>query len=706
MAEDIPKGGETELDALHAALGDCLRALRRRQAPNLDLHALSQEDRRLMDDFAALAQTILARKRSLTLGIDALADGFAIFDTEGRLMHANRSFRNFFSVAIRPDRGVSLREMLLAVARRGMIDMGDEPLDIWLERVSGHQNDNHVVTLRDGRTLYCKMRLNPMGHLVALVADISDDVQREREMEIARQQAEDAAAAKTSFLAQMSHEFRTPMNGVIGMAELLCDSGLTGQHQRYAETIRNSAEALLGLINDVLDYARGQARPAVPLTQRFDLERLCCEVVTLLMMQAAEKGLDLRMIYDPLTPAVVAGDPGRFRQILMNLLGNALKYTARGFVHLHVVRTHDGIAITVRDSGPGIPGDKIDMIFDEFSRLDAQAAPGMASTGLGLAITRQLVDSLGGRLWVQSYPGEGSCFGVLLPAAMTLAAGPSVRNVPVDPPFGPLLLVQSNPGARRRLKRILACNGLRLHTAHDGDEAAARIGGGLQPAAILINAGSDIEGADALRARLAALLPEARFLILVPATQDLTGAERFDGAIRLPLPRATVIGTINQAMQRRAAPGGAAGDDQPRMKVLIVDDNATNRLVLQKMLRLCEVEISSAEDGQAAVELWQRDGHDLILMDISMPVLDGRGATAVIRRQEEELSLPRTAIVAVTAHVADEDADMLIAADMDDVMTKPVRRQTLLAMLERFAPADVLRPMPISGPVQVMPPGR
>ena len=694
-----------EIDALHGALAACLVAMRKRQMPDIDMTALAPQDRALMVEVATLSQKILARKQSLTLGLETLADGFAIFDTERRLQHANKSFRNFFAPAITANRGVPLTTLLSAVFRRGLVDLGDEPAAVWLDRLSGHQNGNHLVNLRDGRTVQCKLRINAIGHLVVLVNDISDDVQREREIEMARQQAEAAAAAKTSFLAQMSHEFRTPMNGVIGMAELLCDSGLTGQHQRYAETIRNSAEALLGLINDVLDYARGQARPSVPLSQRFDLERLACEVVTLLLPQAVEKGLTLRMIYDPLTPAVISCDPGRMRQILVNLLGNALKYTARGFVHLHVIRTHDGITITVRDSGPGIPDDKIDMVFDEFSRLDAQAAPGMASTGLGLAISRQLVDSLAGRLWVQSDPGEGSCFGVSLPAGMLSAAVPSVQDVPADPLFGPLLLVQSNPGARRRLKRILACSGLRLHIAHDGDEAAARIAGGLRPAAVLINAGSDIAGADALRAGLSALLPEARFLILVPATQHLTGAEQFDGAIRLPLPRATVIDAINQAMHRRHAAGGATGGDRPRMKVLIVDDNATNRLVLQKMLRLCEIEITSAEDGQAAVDLWQRDGHDLILMDISMPVLDGRAATAVIRRREEDQSLPRAAIVAVTAHVADEDADMLIAAGMDDVMTKPVRRQTLLAMLDRFAPAGVLRPVPISGPVQVMPPG-
>lgn len=504
-----------------------------------------------------------------------------------------------------------------------------------------------------------------------------------------REAAKQAAEAKTKFLTHMSHELRTPLNGILGMAELLCDSDLGGERGVFAETIRSSAEALLRLINDVLDFTRGQHHAAQLNTSVFDLEWLAAEVVTLLQPNAAAKGLRVVMSYDPLTPASFHGDAGRVRQVMLNLLGNAIKYTQDGSVRLRILPQRDQVVLTVEDSGPGIPEDKVDSIFEEFSQLGEPATAERNGSGLGLAITAQLVQAMAGRLWQVNLPDRGACFGVSLPLqpAFTLP-----RRVPGATPGGKLLvMIHPDAGNRRRLHRTLGAAGLRARIVPDAAAALESIRQYGRARWIVIYDDNPGEPPALALERLKSLGNAVEFWLVVGGLKPSIDPARFAKVLRLPFTRQAVAVEIREALasELQLMPGPIR-----RMRVLVADDNATNRLIIEKMLRDCRIDLFSARDGKETVELWSRHRPDLILMDISMPVMDGREASRMIRDIEARERLPRTSIVAVTADAAQQDGNGIAEYGINELVVKPIRRSVLLALIRRFRPDLVLAPLP------------
>lgn len=696
--KDMDPSGQTA--ALRRAIRGYLAALKRREMPDADLSELAEQDRYLIGDMIGLSRHILSRKKSLAEGIETLRDGFAIFGVDRDLVYANRAFRSFFAAAVRADRGVALEHLLQSVARYQMLDFSGSDVAAWMAEIRSGRNGSHVANLLDGRNLRVTIRNNEMGHLVLLATDITTEIRRQRELELARRQAEAAANAKTGFLAQMSHEFRTPMNGVIGMAELLCDSGLDPERQRYAETIRNSAEALLGIINDILDYARGSGGDLRLSERGFDLEAMTVEIGTLLQPAARAKGLDLRIFYDPLTPVNWIGDTGRLRQIILNLLGNAVKYTQRGWVRLQVIADSEQLHILVHDSGPGIPDDRADDIFREFSQLSEPGVTGVSGSGLGLAIASQLVAAMRGRLWLASQPGEGSTFGVSLPMRPVL----SVPSVPVVSAvdLGPVLAFQRDRPLARHLHRLFAASGIPLSTCSDDAGLLARLRAGPAPRLILVFCGDHADHNTERIMLLRQIAPDAQIWLLQSASRHSLGAALADRVITLPVTRLDLTRAVitmrtgdSSSDQHAATPDVPAATDNAAgrpMQVLVADDNATNRLVIEKMLRHCDIDLTTAGDGQQAIDCWRSHCPDLILMDMSMPVMDGCDAARMIRQIEAAENLPRTRIVAVTAAADDEARVAVLRSGMDEVMIKPVRRAALLDLLRRFAPQDVRPP--------------
>ncbi|MEC8795049.1 MAG: ATP-binding protein, partial [Pseudomonadota bacterium] len=298
----------------------------------------------------------------------------------------------------------------------------------WLaERMARHFKPDQPIEqqLTDGRWLRILEKRTPDGGLVGLRVDITEQKRQQQALDESRVAAESANRAKSAFLANMSHELRTPMNGVVGMAELLCDTELSEEQRLYSETIRHSGEALLSLLNDVLDYSKIEAEKLTLKPEPFDLERAIHDVVMLLQATAQDKDLDILIDYDLFLPTQFTGDRGRIRQILTNLVGNAVKFTAAGHVLVRVVGLgcdEDGtqtIHITVEDTGIGIAEDMQEHIFGQFNQVEDQQNRMFEGTGLGLAITKQLVELMGGEIWVESEKGVGSCFGfrLILPAA-------------------------------------------------------------------------------------------------------------------------------------------------------------------------------------------------------------------------------------------------------------------------------------------------
>ncbi len=366
-------------------------------------------------DVASLAIDITEQMR-LWAAIEAIPDGFVLFDREDRLLTCNQRYREIFPLsapAMKP--GATFEDILRHGVQHGEVPDAEGREDAWVAHVLEKRRAGESQSefqLEGGRWVASRDHRMPDGGRVGLRFDVTARKKQEEALHQARDDAEAASRAKSSFLANMSHEIRTPMNGVVGMADLLCDTSLTPEQQLFAETIKSSGEALLTIINDVLDYSKIEAERLTLYPEPFDLEHTIHEVAMLLQPRAREKGLNVMIDFDMFLPTRYVGDPGRIRQVLVNLAGNAVKFTDKGYVLIRVVGLeaepgHQQLHITVEDTGIGIAPDQIEHIFGEFNQVESEADRKFEGTGLGLAITRRLIGQMAGEVWVDSELGRG-----------------------------------------------------------------------------------------------------------------------------------------------------------------------------------------------------------------------------------------------------------------------------------------------------------
>ena len=628
----------------------------------------------------------------LRAGVEALADGFAVFDREDRLLLCNQRYREMYPLAAEAIvTGAAYGDILRHALSAGQFaDTGDPP-----EWLAAHRAaDTDELALTDGRRIRVQHHPTPDGGRVGLHSDVTAAYEARSALDAARIAAEAASRTKSAFLANMSHEIRTPMNGVVGMAELLCDTALSDDQRLFAETIRSSGEALLVIINDILDYSKIEAGRLVLHPETFDLERLIHEVVMLLQPKARAQGIDLLIDFDVFLPTRFVGDPGRLRQILTNLVGNAVKFTETGHVLVRVVgfEAETGgmqLHLTVEDTGIGIAADQLQHIFGEFSQVEDAANRRFEGTGLGLAITQRLVAHMEGAIWVDSTPGEGSCFGfrLVLPVAED-AAGPALPAT-----LRRVLVVDDSFINRTILERQLTPCGIAVVLARSGAEGLAALGDGAFDLVITDHDMPDMDGV-AFAVALRGGGWEGPVLMLSSHGAALDDGERalFASVLQKPVHRAELYRRLAGLGAVAPPPPVAARAEARRMRVLVAEDNRTNQLVFGKMVLGCPIELTFAQNGREAVALWESLKPDLIFMDVSMPEMDGREATRAIRAAEA--NGVRVPILALTAHAMDSDGESVLAAGMDRHLTKPLRKPVIVGALAEFCPAGAIPILP------------
>ena len=568
-----------------------------------------------------------------------------------------------------------------------------------------------LFTTSRGDTLWgdVALRLIDLERRTVLLLRISDVTQRramEESLRSAKELAEAAVQARSQFLANMSHEVRTPMNGVIGMTSLLLDTPLSEQQRDFVDTIRVSGESLLTIINDILDFSKIEAGRVELEAHPFDVEQCVAESLELLASQAHGKGLELSMYVDPSVPAEVIGDATRLRQVLVNLIGNGVKFTEAGevFVHVRAIAPSENrmeLVVSVRDTGIGIPADRQNALFSAFTQVDASTTRRYGGTGLGLSISKQLVELMGGRLSVSSQVGVGTTFTfntmlvcVAAPRSATDAGSLKGRRV---------LCVDDNATNRYVLGLTLAHWGIDVVMCAEPQECMQHATDGTAFDWIVLDhqmphaSGDDL--ARDIRARLRERCPPIVLLTSV-GREAVEAKDLFDALMSKPLRRQTLKGVLQRLLADRstsARPPRAAPPiplpvprNGPVLHVLVAEDNAINQRVAAKMLtRLgCRVDLSG--NGLEAVEMANGSpngfAYDLILMDIQMPELDGFEATLRVRAHAHAYSRAQPKIVALTANAMQGDRDACIAAGMDDYLPKPIRLEALAALLERHFP--------------------
>lgn len=962
-AERLMEQMKSELYAANEALSSHARSLTTEIASSQqEIVAVRNVAAELQEQYAQAQQNLESAESAITIAerrlwdsLETIRDGFAVFGPEDVLIAANRAYLSVFDglEMVRP--GISLRELLALLAEEGIVDTGGLRAADWqasmLKRLAAPRIDNAILKIWNGTYIKLIDRRTRDGDLVSLALNITDQIERENQLKEASLRAEAANRAKSAFLANMSHEIRTPMNGIIGMAELMAETGLDDEQRTYVDTILSSGAALLVIINDVLDYSKIEADKITLKAETFDLERCIHDITMLLMPSALAKGLQVAVDYDMFLPTQFTGDVGRIRQVLTNLMGNAIKFTSEGHVVVQVVgmpASEPGtfrIHVTVEDTGIGIPSSKLEDIFGEFHQVENEMDRTHDGTGLGLAISARLVSLMGGEIWVDSEEGRGSGFGfqVSLPSAEEAHEAPEVpdwmkRAIVIGPDslnrailmkqlnvlglnpvivpdpddvndlrpscddlffvstdgaeniadflkdlrqhYDPaaIFLLSDAPSHLQPLETLADATFQRpvlrndlygclsdvrmperarvsdvtlttepytvsetvpqtteeavpesnaerepelstaelilaaeeppedkpepLMTEADADQAwmdaemplapssltdfvrqiadeepANDIGPAPKPSfadiAIAESVVADVEtGAqtepfapDAPELANAQNVPHAAEPEMVEdASPDPEDVRQFTeveppglNAPGEPLvldvpehnpevpenptpelpkvahgvaiepevpispevafepqaepfaPNATELDAPVDELRSNTTDAGfdatepefdlietlpPAPEALPRMRVLVAEDNKTNRMVIEKMLKHLNIDLVFAENGEIALEQFQWQRPDLLFTDISMPKLDGKEAAKCIRRLEEDARMDRCPIVAITAHALDGDAEEILAAGIDHYLTKPVRKADLVAFVVAFCPANAQPVMP------------
>ncbi|MGA2810181.1 MAG: response regulator [Candidatus Acidiferrum sp.] len=658
---------------------------------------------------AALKRRVEERTETIRATLEATADGILVVDSGGGIVAHNQKFATMWAV---PEPILQLRNQRALLEFMAPQLKDSEAFASKVQAVYGDANTktDDVMELNDGRVFERHSEPQSMdGKNVGRVwgfRDVTERKRAEHELDIAKRAAEGANRAKSEFLANMSHEIRTPMNGVLGMTELLLDTGLNPDQREFASLVKSSADSLLTIINDILDFSKIEAGRLELESIEFNLRDCVALSIKTLALRAHQKGLELTCDIRPEVPERVTGDPSRLRQIIINLIGNAIKFTERGEIGLRVTADSETaeelrLHFLVLDTGVGIAPEKQKLIFDAFSQADGSTARQFGGTGLGLTISSRLVELMEGKIWVESNVAQGSQFHF---TARFEAAKEVAETLPVAAPAylagRRVLVVDDNATNGRILQEMLRRYGMSPTLAASGAEALQLLSRTEEPFAIILTDLNmpDMDGFSLVEQlqRSPKLSGQAKVILLTSAggrgeiarcrelgvagylSKPVSQSELFEVIVR-------VLGTAGlQPESATLITRQTVENVNRKLRILLAEDNAVNQKLAARLLEKQGHQVKVTANGREALAALEGGKFDVVLMDVQMPEMDGFEATAAIRRRERgtQTHLP---IVAMTAHAMQGDRERCLAAGMDGYISKPVNSRELADVLEQVS---------------------
>ncbi len=667
------------------------------------LKALEQEQENSRKTQAALKES----EERFRLISETIHFGVFEMDENGSLLYTNTSFQEIFGLTLVESLVVDWRDYLHPEDRQQVVGQ----LEKALAELETYSTECRIVA-SDGRTRWIHLHASPVfsdtgARYTGTIEDITKRKQFEEALKKAKEEAEAANRAKSQFLANMSHEIRTPMNGVIGFTELLLDTELDDLQRDYTETIKRSGEALLSLINDILDFSKIESGELEFEAIEFDPELLVYDVCELVRPRIGDKPVELLCHVGDQVPTVVKGDPLRFRQVITNLLGNAPKFTEKGEIELAIdVEEEDATRVklhtTVRDTGTGIPSDKLEAIFEPFQQADGSTTRKYGGTGLGLSICRQLAKMMGGYAWAESTIGKGSIFHFTA-WLEKVPRKPARRFVPAELSGRRVLVVDDNRTSGRILEHMLKAAELETVVLDSGEEALKNIQEACKQGRCydlcLIDLGMpDLDGFTLAKRIKAADEMKGMALIALAASMQRDARKSrqagFDGFLSKPVRRNKLLQMIRRLLGESSEDGRKTKEGsihteytlreqlKRSVRILLAEDNPVNQKLAKIMLSKAGYQVEVANNGIEVLEIMRRrpDDFDLIFMDVQMPEMDGMEATIKLR-SEGFNSIP---IVAMTAHAMKGDREKCLEVGMNDYVTKPIKREVVFEMVKNY----------------------